>query len=254
MTTENTHQNLINMLISIGLREEEAKVYLAVLELGPSSVWDISIKSGIKRPTCYVILDALTNRGITEKSRDRKKTIYSANDPTQIAREFDRKKKDFEQNLSQFEALSSKATEKPQIRIYEGEEGIKRAYDISLNQAKGTEMLICSNEKVLASYPEYFERYLKRRVKLGIKVKLLLADTPENRVHLEKDKKELRETRFLPKDKFDPRGEMEIYNDKIINIAYSESNPFATVIESKAMAFDEKQRFMLLWEKGKEIK
>jgi len=252
MTTVNEHQNLMDMLKSIGLREEEARVYLACLELGPSSVWNIYLKSGIKRPTCYVILDDLVNRGLASKSFDKKKAIYSVSSPIEIAREFDRKRSNFEENLSQFEVVASKATEKPRLRLYEGEEGVFQAYNVSLNEPDGTEMLVCSNEKVLSAYPNYFDSYIMERVKKGIKVRMILADLPNNRLYLSKDESELRETRFLPQSEFDPRGELEIYNDKIVNIAYSESTPFATVIESSAMAFDEKQKFELLWKIAKE--
>lgn len=239
---------MVEMLKSIGLREEEARVYLAALELGPSSVWNIYLKCGIKRPTCYVILDDLVRRGLAIKSFDNKKTIYSVNDPSEIAKEFDRRREQFAQNLSQFEALSSKAAEKPAIRMYEGEEGIRQAYNLSLLEPENTEMLIYGSERVLKAYPDFFKSYIQTRVKRKIRIKMLLANVPENYIQLESDAAELRETRFLPQEQFDPRAELDIYNDKIVNIAYSETAPFATVIESASMAYDEKQKFMILWE------
>lgn len=248
MTTVNEHKNLLDMLQSIGLRQEEALVYLAALELGPSSVWHIFLKSGIKRPTCYVILDDLARRGLASKSNDGKKTIYSVASPIEIAREFDRKRLQFEANLSQFEALRSKSIEKPQIRLYEGIDGVRQAYNVSLGEPEGTEMLVYSTALVLTAYPDFFKSYIAERVRRKIKVRLLLADTEINRSYLQLDEAELRETRFLPKERFDPRAELEIYNDKIVNIAYSDTAPFATVIESSTMAFDERQKFELLWE------
>lgn len=247
MTTANEHQNLIDMLQSIGLREEEAKVYLASLELGPSSVWNIYLKCGIKRPTCYVILDELVSRGLASKTSDQKKTMYSVASPTEIAREFDRKREHFERNLSQFEALSSKASDKPVVRLYEGVEGVEQAYNLSLSEPEGTEILTYSNALVISKYSNLFERYIPERIKKNISVKLLLSNTVENQKYLTVDESELRETRFLPQNQFDPRCEMEIYNNKIVSIAHSETSPFATVIESASMAYDEKQKFMMLW-------
>ena len=252
MTTANEQQNLIEMLKSIGLREEEARVYLACLELGPSSVWNIYLRCGLKRPTCYVILDDLLQRGLAYKSKDNKKTIYAVAAPMEIAKEFDRKREQFKANLGQFEAIKSKSNEKPEIRIFEGKNGIEQAYNISLEEPEGTEMLVCSNEMVLSAYPDFFKSYIPERVRKRISIRMLLADTEVNRSHLHLDEAELRQTRFLPKDKFDPRAETEIYNNKVVHIGYSDSSPFATIIESSTFSFDERQKFELLWKEAKD--
>ena len=51
-------------LKKLGLTEKEAKLYINALELGSFSVMGIAHKSGIKRPTCYLILDELVKKGL----------------------------------------------------------------------------------------------------------------------------------------------------------------------------------------------
>ena len=53
---------LIEVLNKTGLHEKEAKVYLALLELGTADVSDIAAKAGVKRPTSYLVLDELKER------------------------------------------------------------------------------------------------------------------------------------------------------------------------------------------------
>ena len=47
-----------------GLSETEAKIYLAALELGQTSVSRIARKSGIKRTTIYLSLENLMEKGL----------------------------------------------------------------------------------------------------------------------------------------------------------------------------------------------
>ena len=46
-------------LKSLGFSEKEARVYLALLELGPSTTTEIARKSKINRTTGYDILESL---------------------------------------------------------------------------------------------------------------------------------------------------------------------------------------------------
>ena len=54
----------LDLLTSFGLKPQEAKVYLACLKLGESSVSQIARESGIQRTFVYDILDNLQKRGV----------------------------------------------------------------------------------------------------------------------------------------------------------------------------------------------
>ncbi len=208
LTMTTTSSDLLTALKGIGLNKNEASIYLTCLELGPSSIWDISKKSGIKRPTCYIILDELIWKGHASSTNDGKRTIYSV--------------------------------DAPKILL--------KAYNESLNLPKGSEILVYGTAEVKVSYGEFIAEYLKNRVKKGIHVRAILPDTESSREILQLDKAELRETRFLPQEKFDPHTEINVFSDIITYIAHSEQSPFGTVIESPSLANLEKQRFNLLWD------
>ncbi len=50
---------MIDALSKIGLTEGETTVYLALLELGSSTTWNITKKSGISGSKVYEVLDRL---------------------------------------------------------------------------------------------------------------------------------------------------------------------------------------------------
>lgn len=240
--------DLLSALRGVGLSKNEALIYVTVLELGASTVWDIAKKSGIKRPTCYLILDELVWKGHAAKTNDGRRTLYSVVSPKQLLNTAERKLERFSSAISQFDAIGSKNPQKPIISLFEGVDGIVHAYNLSLDQKSGETILIYGTQLVEVTYRDLMVEYISKRVKKGIHAQVILADTDYNRTVLTRDKSELRQTRFLPKAKFDTRIEINIFGDTITYIAHSETAPFATVIENATLAQEEKQRFNLLWE------
>ena len=68
----------------LGLSEKESRVYLAALELGPSPVQDISHKAHVNRATTYVMIEALSARGLLSTFQKGKKRFYAAESPDRL--------------------------------------------------------------------------------------------------------------------------------------------------------------------------
>lgn len=246
MTTLN--DNLIANLNLLGLDKNDSQVYLALLELGPSRVWDIAKASGVKRPTCYITLEKLVNLGAATKTQDVKHMIFTATSPKSLWALFESKRQIFKESLNELEALSNKETDKPQVRMFEGLEGIKQAYNLTLELPKGTEILFYSRNFVEEKYPDFFHEYLQARVKYQIKCRGIFPDSAYLiKILPPRDQLELRKSRFIPTNIFNPKVDSTIFANKVLHIAYAEKNPYATVIESATLAADEKERFELLW-------
>ena len=79
--------NKENQLQLLGLSEKEAKLYLNALELGTFSVMGIANKSGLKRPTCYLILDELVKKGLVSMAPRVKKILYMVESPDALIRQ-----------------------------------------------------------------------------------------------------------------------------------------------------------------------
>lgn len=251
MTTLN--EELLANLRGIGFSKNEAAVYLACLELGPAAIWNIAKTSGLKRPTCYVLLEELVLKGYASSINDGKRTIYSVSSPKQLLRAVERRHERFSSSINQLEGIASKSPQKPIVRLFEGLAGVMESYNLSLEQPKGSEILIYGTAQIRLTYSDFINEYLKKRVAKGISARALLPDNELSREVLLHDEAEMRQCRFLPQDKFDPVTEINIFGDVINYIAHSEREPFATMIESPSLAKLEKQRFELLWELAKEV-
>src|SRR4051812_22457383 len=112
----------------IGFNRTQAEVYLTVLELCPSSIWDIAKKSGIKRPTCYAVLDELVARGFASKIDDGRRLLYSVSSPKEPLARLEQQRLEFASQVAALEGIGSHSAKKPSIRLYEGLEGIKQVY------------------------------------------------------------------------------------------------------------------------------
>ena len=67
---------LLFELKKLGLKEKEARVYLAGLELGLTSIQKLAERTGITRPTAYEIVRALEQRGLFAETTTNKKKFF----------------------------------------------------------------------------------------------------------------------------------------------------------------------------------
>ena len=130
------YKNFLQHLIDVGLSDKEARVYVAMLELGPASVQEISQRSDVNRATTYLMLDALKERGLVSSYEDAKKTVYVAETPKKLvdlieqeARSIDEKREKVVFFVPELEALYRTQRNKPVVRFYEGEEGLRSLRD-----------------------------------------------------------------------------------------------------------------------------
>ncbi len=246
LTTE--EPELLLATQGLGFSETEARVYLATLQLGLSSIWDIALKSGVKRPTCYVVLDELVSQGFASKTHDPKRTLYAVESPRHLLRVAEKRSRAFHEVLPQLEQVVNSAATKPNIRLYEGKPGMKQAYALTLEQPRGTELLFIGTAPSIRSPYKLPDRYIAERVAARLPARALIPASTLASEIASRDSQELRQTRVLPADKLHTEVEVIIFGQSIAYLAHSDERPFATVIENAAIAEEERQRFDLLWE------
>jgi len=239
--------DIIDSIRICGLSENEARVYLATLELGSASIWEVSKRSGVKRPTCYVLLEELTKKGFAISKNDGKRVVYSVLMPKQMAEMESRKHQKFIKSLPGLEAIASKSVQKPVITYFEGEIGVMDVYNSMIDYLKYGEILTYGVSPVKTNYTLFIDQFNKIRATKNILNRVLMADTKENRTAGLRDILDVKKTKYLPAKLYKQEIEINIMGDAIIYIAHSKTNPFVTVIENLKMAREEKDRFELLW-------
>ena len=129
-------------------------------------------------------------------------------------------------------------------------------YEDSLRETKrGDEILsYTSMQKFTQVMPKSFEReYIKRRIKNGVRLKVIAVDSPETREWKQNAKKEKRDIILIPPEKESFNVDFEIYANKVMIISYQE-NFMGVIIESEDIARMQRLAFKMMWEGAKKLK
>ncbi len=178
-------KKLIEALLGIGLSENEARVYLGSLSLGPATVLKIASTAEVKRTTVYPVIDSLKHKGLMRTVPRGLKRLFVAEDPGKLDVLALNMREKLKNTLPAFQALYNLGGNEGSIKYFEGLEGIKSIYRELLKEMQpGDYYCVISEEKEwLRADQQFFEEFRKERGRisqsLGISIRLLLQDSPE---------------------------------------------------------------------------
>ena len=234
---------LKDVLIKSGLEEKEAKIYLALLDLGVEKVQTIAKKAGVKRPTAYVILEQLYAKNYVTKTYHSKKAFYSAEKPDILLRALTHKEELLREALPLLLARMATSKARPKVRIYEGVSGVEQVYD-EIYEDKS--VLLFGSLKNLSE--EFVGRIdtLKKIIKSkDIHVRDLLTEDPKDIDFGLASMGRNYEARVVGHE-FDLFVDGAIYGDHVA-IMSIKKDLFAVVIESKEVADTFRSLFEIAW-------
>lgn len=239
--------DILNSLIALGLRANEAKVYLATLKMGQATVGQIADTIDVQRTFIYDILEELHDKGLISQVEVGKVRHFSALSVEKFKKRQEEKLAKFSSILPELKALEKSVGDRPRVQFFEGIEGIKLALEDTLNQPVGSKIrAYATGEGVYEQMPEFLDKYFKERVKKRISMHCLAPDNPVNREHVKHDKDVLRETILLPENKFPFTNEIDIYGNKVA-IMSLQGEILAVIIESESIAKTQRAIFELAW-------
>lgn len=243
-------------LINIGLSPSEARVYIALLELGEATVSEVAKRAGINRTSTYDVISRLIEIGLVTKGAAEPIQRYQPEPPAKLPVVMEQRAIKAVENAKQAKRLAGELTlvtkskaKKPQIRLFEGTRGIKELYEDSL-MSKETLRSYVSAEAAVGFDPEYVNHYFERRAKKKIFIKAIMGDSVESRRLKKLDPVQLREVRIVPKELLTIKPEVYFYENKVAFFSFRER--LGVLIESADIADALKSMFDIAWEKAQE--
>ena len=233
-------------LEKVGLTAREIRVYLALLEIGTSSVGNIIKHSGIPGSKIYETLNKLGKRGLVSNILKGKKMSFTASNPKNILEFIDSERnKIAETIIPQLERLQTNKKEDRQGTIYEGINGIKAVYEMMLKINHGETIYVLgapiqAQEKLEA----FFIDFNKKRIKRGVKMKIIYNSDAEVYGKV-REKMELTEVRYMKKEDTSPAW-IDIFGDKVAIFDFSDV-PSAVLIKAEAIAKSFLNYFNISW-------
>lgn len=231
----------------LGLDDKEAKVYLALLELGEANIQQIAKKSGVKRTTIYDVLALLKEKRLVSQLIKNKKVIFFAEDPRKFEENIEEKKNTLKNILPELLSIANRVGGKPKIKYFEGEAGINEIYNDTLKYSD-YEMLVWGSMKSTLGFGEDFllGSYVPRRLKQKIWVRAIAPDSPLMRKYQSLDEKSLRKTKLIKETGLPLEVEIDLYaNNKIAIMSFEEK--IGLIIESQKIYTTLKSIFEINW-------
>nr|MBA4404682.1 hypothetical protein [Nanoarchaeum sp.] len=191
-----------------GLTQGEAKVYLALLNLGLSTSGPIVKKSGVSRSFIANILNSLQEKGLVSHVKKGEVTHYQAENPERIILYLQQKQEQIEVNKANLTKLLptldniKKESPKTVIQVYEGFRGIQTTFEHCEKKLSRGEEYVCFGAPGFQQdkYHDYWEQHHKRRIKLGVNTRMLFnTDTPKKVISNRNSYKGCK-TRYMPTD------------------------------------------------------
>ncbi|MBU1112232.1 MAG: helix-turn-helix domain-containing protein [Nanoarchaeota archaeon] len=241
-----------SILEQIGLSKNEIKVYFALLELDQSSATPIVKKAKIPNSKVYPTIEKLIQKGLVSFVIKNNVKYFQASDPKNLIDYINKKEKQLSEQKDKIEKIiplielkRESAKEKQESTVYEGIKGVKVAFNNILNSLKkGQEYYVFTLGQELGTkeLKLFFANYHQKRIKKGIKVRLI-ANNKIKKSFLKHHMYKGMDVKFtnlkLPLGIF-------IYNNEVMTVVWGD-NPTAFVISSKNNTEKYKEFFIDIW-------
>ena len=230
------------ILQEIGLSNTEAKVYLALLELGSALAGAITKRSEVNRTNVYDALERLIEKGLVTYVISANRKVFEPVNPERLQQILKEKEKRLVSVMQKLQLKYKKIKAKEEATIFKGKKGIKSIFEDILKEKK--DLFVYGAESRFADmFPAYQKHWNDRRAKSKIKVNMIYNENVRKRKI--KEKLKLLEMKFLPKHYNFP-STIVIYGDKVVTIVWTEL-PFGFMIRSKDAAKSNMNFFDILW-------
>ena len=242
-----------------GIPPAEAKVYLALAELGRASAHAVARKADLERSTTYGLLSRLVKRGLVSQQMERKVALFVANPPTSLLESIAEAKSKLHTREEQAKQLVQKISpyfkkrdyRVPRMSFFDGEREVNKLLFENLNlwfaSAKQADNTLWgySDESFVKKFQPWLEEYWKRMDK-DHHIKLYCNYSEEE----EKLRGSFpnREIRTVPK-KYELEAGFWAIGDYIMLFLTREKPYYAYQIYDPVIATNIRRMFQMMWEK-----
>ncbi len=238
------------VLEDIGLNEKEAIVYIALLQLGRASAYSVSLKSGLKKPTTYVILEQLIEKGLVQRVPKVKKQLYFANSPEALIESAEEKLLAAKKRLPELLAITRGDEVKVSTVFYEGMSGLKKLMEYGFKDHENKEIVgfWATDRDLKTELRDYFKNeWAPETKKHNIAMRGFAPKDPSLTGYRKEDEKYKRTIKDIPNQEYSSEVAVTVLGDIVKIEDYKNLQGIA--IENEGVAKAVKQIFEMLWKR-----
>jgi len=245
-----------DVLVEGGFSEKEASVYDALLTLGESPAQAIVKETKLKRGIVYKILKDFESKDLVRTFTKHKKTYFKLEHPYTLTTHAEEELKKaqhaytaLQTNIANIVSSFNAAENRPGVKVFEGTEGIKELYADTLREGKEILAVLQTSDVDPEMYIWLTKHYAPKRAEAGIWAKVMVSEGEDTQKYINRDEKELRETKVIAKKKFPVAIEMNIYGDKVAFFNFKKGSPIIGIlINNPFIAETMRALFYIAWD------
>ncbi|MFH1750515.1 MAG: helix-turn-helix domain-containing protein [Candidatus Micrarchaeota archaeon] len=245
-------KNILSKLERLGLTRNESKVYLALLEIGPTTTKAIIERTRVHTSKVYESLERLIGKGLANFVVEANRKKFQATDPESIIGFLEDRQADIEdeKNLVRDMLPELRSVGIPSIQqsatVFSGLKGFKAMLNNMLKEIghNGNYDAFASS-KLREEVGPYWLHFQMKKKKMGIKSRCIW----DEKIRSQRDylKEYFGKGRFVPEGSFNSPADVFIYADKVLLVSYASEPIFAVLIQSEGMAKGYRELFNTLW-------
>jgi len=235
--------------MELGLTENEAKVYSALLGLGSINAGEIIKKTKLHRNIVYDNLGKLIEKGLVSYVLIKNIKRFEATSAIELKEYVNKKKEEalnqekiLKQVIPKIENIRNSREIKQEATIFKGKRGLKNVLE-EITKIKSELLVFGTGWGMKETLGEYYEQWhLKLRLN-KVKCRILLPENKKGsflKPFIE---------RYLPENNIMP-STIAVYEDKVLNVVWGEE-PLAILVIGEKLSQSYKNYFELLWKMAK---
>lgn len=241
--------DLIQNLNKVGINEKEVRIYVALLQLGKASAYSISERSGLKKPTTYVILENLVRKGLVLKIPRVKKQQFIARSPEEFFASTEERLKQAKKALPKLILMNENNKKNVRTFFYEGINGVRNAIYYKSKEMSGEEIVgfYATTEDASSELLKLFYSWPKDMRNLGVNIRVITPEHETTKQYLNPDRQYGHKIKTIPFSLYSSKSSIEA-GDTFVRIVLFKSIE-SVIIESPELARSVKQIFEMIWNK-----
>lgn len=239
--------NYSSLLRSLGLSDNEVSVYLSALSMPATTITQLARAAGLKRTTAYSVVDTLKMKGLIRVEIKGFKKLYKAENPQHLKQVLCLKQEQLDDVLPDLLRLYTVEGSDSFIKYYEGVESVKVLYNEVLDHFQKGDIYYAIGHTAdwHAIDNRFFSKYVERRARYTIDIRLLLQVSKRAEHYSKYAKNFNQEVRLLPESNKITTNIL-VLRDKVI---FQPLHPpiLALVVENKNIIETHKEMFEIMW-------
>lgn len=240
---------ILNALINAGLNPKEAEIYLILLKMKMATAYKIAKDSSLKKPTVYVILESLRQKGFILKTPSKRGTTYTAKSPDEFINIIEQKFSSVLSTLPLLKNIFRESSNNINVFYFEGLKGLEDLCYYKFNEMKDTEMIgfFAKPSNNFKEYENIFIKWEKDLFKNNVTIRGITPDHQYMKGQVLKNKDGYRNLKLVDPQKYSSTVSVDVSLNFVRIMDLKNLN--GVIIENKDLSKAMRQIFDMVWER-----